>query len=106
MLKGTRSLIAEYLRQRPWTLLGGIYLVGAVGLKLGFSIGLFPPCLWHSLFGVHCPGCGLTTALLGLFRLDLEGAWRAGPLIFLLVPGALIYGFLDWRSFRRRRFAQ
>jgi hypothetical protein len=44
------------------------------------------PCLWNLLFGVRCPGCGLTTAFVALVRLDFLAAYESNALIFILLP--------------------
>lgn len=36
-------------------------------------------CLAKTLLHVPCPGCGVTTGLLALSRLDFAGGWRANP---------------------------
>lgn len=43
-------------------------------------------CLTRDLFGVDCPGCGLTRSFVHLARWDWRGAWdvhRLGWLVFL-----------------------
>ncbi len=53
---------------------------------LRFSgIDLFPPCLWKSVTGYCCPGCGITGAALKLIELDISGAWGQNPLVFLIL---------------------
>ncbi|MGZ5427929.1 MAG: DUF2752 domain-containing protein, partial [Thermoanaerobaculia bacterium] len=35
---------------------------------------ILPPCLFRTVFGVSCPGCGSARALLALVRGDLASA--------------------------------
>ena len=46
------------------------------------------PVMW--LFGVPCPGCGLTRACLAALRLDFSAAFGFHPLFWLILP-ALFY---------------
>jgi len=45
-----------------------------------------PLCPTASVFGVPCPGCGLTRATLALLRGDARTALHLHPLVFLLAP--------------------
>jgi len=45
------------------------------------------PCLWKTLFGFDCPGCGISRAAALLLRGDLEKAARAN---WLIVPFACV----------------
>lgn len=45
-----------------------------------------PPCVFHRLTGLHCPGCGTARALHKLLHGDLVGAWRMNQLTLLLIP--------------------
>lgn len=60
------------------------------------------PCVFQRLFGVPCPGCGMTRAWLSVFRGQLTAAFAHHPL-FRTVP--LLYGYLlaDGLLFRRVR---
>ncbi len=44
---------------------------------------LFPPCLFHALTGLHCPGCGATRAVYALLHLDLARAIHMNALFVL-----------------------
>ena len=48
----------------------------------------FTGCPIRFLFGISCPGCGMTHALFSLLRLDFSGAAYCHPLVFALIPAA------------------
>ncbi len=58
-------------------------LVGAGAFAILHEVPLCPSA---TLFGVPCPGCGLTRASLALLRGDWRGALGFHPLVFLLLP--------------------
>lgn len=49
-------------------------------------------CPFRYFFGVSCPGCGMTRALLAAVRSDFETAFSYHPLFPLLIPAALWIG--------------
>lgn len=49
------------------------------------------PCLFHTVTGLYCPGCGVSRMCLALLHLDFAAALRANAAVFLLLPpGAII----------------
>ncbi|MEN8116401.1 MAG: DUF2752 domain-containing protein [Bacteroidota bacterium] len=54
---------------------------------------IFPNCLFHSLTGGYCPGCGSQRALHNLLHLNFAGVVRNN---FLFLPAALfiLYHYL------------
>ena len=44
----------------------------------------FTDCPFRFFFGISCPGCGMTRALLAALRLDFAAAFSYHPLFFLL----------------------
>jgi hypothetical protein len=78
-------------------LLGVLVMVG-VGLYLSpdpaghgthQQLGL-PPCTIHFLTGRPCPSCGLTTSVSAIVHGQFALAWRANPIGFLIVAGAVV----------------
>lgn len=55
-------------------------------LLLALLLFDLPICPSRTVFGVPCPGCGLTRATRELIELDVAGAFAMHPLVFLLLP--------------------
>jgi hypothetical protein len=58
----------------------------------------FPPCLFHAITGLHCPGCGTLRGLHQLLHGHPWAAFRYNPLMVLSLP--LIAGWLGRWSLR------
>lgn len=54
---------------------------------------LFPKCIFHSVTGYHCPGCGSQRAIHSLMHLNFKGVISNN---FLFLPAAflIIYHYL------------
>lgn len=62
-------------------------------------------CWVQAVFGLPCPGCGTTRALLSLLHGDLAGALRWHPLILVtvtLLPAALLFSIFAKAGAQRR----
>jgi hypothetical protein len=55
--------------------------------------GMYPPCPFHALTGLDCPGCGTLRALHQLLHGNVKGAFFYNPLAVLLLPPTA-YGLL------------
>ncbi len=53
----------------------------------------YPPCPFHALTGLLCPGCGATRALAALTHGDFAAAFHLNALVVTLLPVLVIYGF-------------
>ena len=84
------------------TLLLAVFVIYAV-LATHF---LGHACPINLVFGVPCPGCGLTRAVLLLFRGDFFGAFSMHPLVFALpvIAGLLIAAIFSERFSRSKVF--
>ncbi len=75
------------------------YFIFSALLKLISDIDVCIPCIWKSLFDVHCPGCGLTTAFIALLRLDVRAAYEANFMIFIILPAVIFFVVRDFYTF-------
>lgn len=65
---------------------------------------LYPPCLFHRLTGLYCPGCGTLRALAALLHGRLAEAFGLNPLMVILLPYvALVYGSFGWEALKGAR---
>lgn len=87
-----------------------LFLFAIIGVAVLFFIldpnknELFPRCLFHSLTGGYCPGCGSQRALHSLLHFDIAGVVRYN---FLFLPASLLIvyhyshsllnGILNWK---------
>lgn len=51
-------------------------------------------CVFLKIFGIPCPGCGMTRAFLSLLKLDFYSAAKYNILIFFM-PYVFMYMFYD-----------
>ncbi len=72
-----------------------LVLFAALIVPIGASIlytfppseySIYPPCVFHWLTGLHCPGCGATRCVYALLCLDLPQAFAYNPLFVLALP--------------------
>src|SRR5215510_6288842 len=50
-----------------------------------------PPCMFHKLTGLHCPGCGATRAVYALMHLQPGEALRKNVLFVVFLPFILFW---------------
>jgi hypothetical protein len=65
------------------------FLALAAGLLYWFdpaNAHIFPPCSFHALTGLYCPGCGTTRAVHYLLHGDLMEALAMNPLMVVSLP--------------------
>jgi hypothetical protein len=80
----------------------GVYFMFSAILKTVSGIDICIPCIWKSILGFNCPGCGLTTALISLMELNFNHAFEANWLIFIIIPYAIYSLMQDYIYFQRK----
>lgn len=58
-------------------------------------------CPFYRIFGIICPGCGMTRALFACLRLDFAAAWHYHPMVFSLPYLAPLF-WKDGKVFQNR----
>lgn len=76
-----------------------IVLLFAVYFAVAYAVmGYFDiTCVFLELFGLPCPGCGMTRALLSVLRLDFLMAARYNVVIFFM-PYVFLYILCDFKK--------
>lgn len=78
-------------------LTGGAFLVRWTGFSL---TGVLPPCIFHALTGMDCPGCGTTRMTEAILRGEFGEAFVLNPLMFLVFAAlAMLYLWFFVRTF-------
>ena len=96
------NIFLSYISKNKTLAFIGSYFLFSSILKAITDIDICIPCLWHSIFGIHCPGCGLTTAFINLIKLDFNKAFESNWLIFIIVPFGIFYLTKDYFNYNRK----
>lgn len=59
---------------------------------------LYPPCIFHAMTGLYCPGCGTLRAMHQLLHLNIAAAFSLNPLAVLSLP-FLGYAFVSYAAY-------
>jgi hypothetical protein len=80
-------------------------MIFSVILNATTGIDICIPCLWSTIFGVKCPGCGLTTATINILQFHFAAAWEANRLAFIILPVGIFFVCQDVSRFLKREAA-
>jgi hypothetical protein len=94
--------IIKYIAKNKILAILGFYILFSSILKAVSDIDICIPCIWKSIFGIHCPGCGLTTAFISLIELNFKNAFETNWLIFIIVPSGIYYMTKNYIIFQRK----
>lgn len=75
----------------------GAAVLCAAGALIYFAfdptkVAIFPPCFFHQLTGLDCPGCGAQRALHQLLHGNLIAALRLNAMFVLSLPILALFG--------------
>ncbi len=84
--------------------LAALLVIGAVYYALDPSAsGLFPRCVFLSMTGYKCPGCGSQRAIHALLHGDVLGAFKYNALLLVAVPWIILCLYAESRRERNPR---
>lgn len=67
----------------------GLYKVIILIAVSGIILLVFYHCPFLYFFGIPCPGCGMTRALIAAVRFDFKAAFYYHPLFFVVIIAAV-----------------
>ncbi|MBQ9215473.1 MAG: DUF2752 domain-containing protein [Prevotella sp.] len=82
-------------KKRITFILGAVVIVVAAALYYWIDpaeSGYAPKCIFHSLTGLSCPGCGMQRFLHALFHGRLLEAFSYNYLLIVFIPYIILYG--------------
>ena len=91
--------------RRPYLLLAAFSALAVAFLRMWppQSVPWYPPCPFHQLTGLLCPGCGATRAFAALAAGHPAEALRLNPLAVTALAAMLLYIPIAYRATRRGR---
>ncbi len=77
-----------------------LIIVGILLAALYFTIDpaqsvWMPKCLFHTLTGWDCPGCGAQRMSHALLHLDFAQAWRANAMLLCVLPYIIFWLYIE-----------
>ncbi len=105
MNKGMLNLYVfyKYMRENIVFVVITAYFFFSIILNVTNGIDICIPCLWKSVFGFHCPGCGITTAFISLMNLDFSKAIQSNWHILIIIPFGTYYIIQDFIQFIKKQ---
>lgn len=82
-------------------IIGATFLIVSIVLIVKYDpekVKIFPPCVFHSITGLYCPGCGMTRAIHALLNGEILKAVNFNPLFFLFLPLFFYMGTIQIKS--------
>ena len=67
-----------------------LLMLGAIYFAFWRVTGIGIPCIFNSLTGAYCPGCGISRMFANLLRFDFNAAANNNVFVLCLLPFAVI----------------
>lgn len=73
---------------------------GAVTLCAVFDPEIYPApkCVFKSLTGWDCPGCGTQRAIHAMANGEISRAWSLNPMLFFAIPLVILYFISEYKG--------
>ena len=88
-------MVVLFLYMRELSKLLVLCVLFVLYFVVSYYIHLYIPCLFHSLTGLLCPGCGITRMILSIFQGNFLVAFCYNKFLFLSFPIFVIL-FIDY----------
>ena len=86
-----------------------IAIVGIIYTNIIRSTGFWLPCIFRTVTGLKCPGCGISHMCIALLAMDFTSAWLANPVLLTVSP-AIIYiamkQIIAWIVFGKQKMSK
>ena len=92
------SILSPIRHTRNERIFAFCVIIAAAGLALylftyqSFTFAIkTPPCMFRTLTGLYCPGCGTRSALIQMAQGNIYAAFRLNPLTILALPTMVLF---------------
>ncbi len=92
-------LVLRYINSHHLLGWAAVYFIVMGLLKILTGINLLPPCLSVLILGMECWGCGMTTGILNIIKLDFAAAYAANPMSLIVFPAGMYFIVRDFLAF-------
>lgn len=86
-----------------------IAIAGIIYANIIRSTGFGLPCIFRTVTGLKCPGCGISHMCIALLAMDFTSAWLANPVLLTVSP-AIIYiamkQIIAWIVFGKQKMSK
>ena len=96
-------LLYEYIKDNKIYSAIILYILLSSFINALTGIDICIPCIWKTIFGFKCSGCGLTTAFIHLIKFEFVSAFESNKLIFIVLPTVIFLLYADFIKFKTKR---
>lgn len=98
LLQGAKTRIKRSILMLLFILSSIIVYLYIIIPKFDMSI----PCVWRSMTGLYCPGCGMTRFAYAILNLDIYQSLRYNIMPFVIIPLFAIHWNLDSKGYEKQ----
>lgn len=95
-------IIISYIKKNWIYTILIVYFITSIALKYLNIIDITIPCIFKTITGHSCWGCGLTRATLNFYTFNWKTAWDYNPLVFIVIPSITYYILNDFYLFYKQ----